>query len=103
MKYQINEEGFLKNLSQWDQCFAQETAKKEGIELTRDHWEVIYFVREFYQKYDSSPAIRALIKALKVHKNEKKWNSIYLQLLFPESPAVQVAKIAGIPKPVRCI
>ncbi len=103
MKYDTNEDGFLLDLSQWDKNFAEKTAELENIKLTADHWEVIYFVRGFYKEYEASPAIRALIKALKVTKNDEKWNSLFLQSLFPESPAVQAAKIAGIPKPVKCI
>jgi tRNA 2-thiouridine synthesizing protein E len=103
MEYDTNKDGFLLDLSQWDKSFAEQSAKSECIDLTEDHWEVIYFVRDFYKEYETSPAIRALIKALKHSKNDDKWNSLFLQSLFPESPAVQAAKIAGIPKPVKCI
>jgi len=98
-----NTEGFLLNLTEWNELFAEKAAGLENIILTPEHWEVIYFIREFYHEYKTSPAIRALIKALKVSKSDEKWNSLQLQILFPESPAVQAAKIAGLPKPVKCI
>ena len=34
---------------------------------------------------------------------EEKGNSRYLQRLFPGGPAKQISKIAGLPKPVKCI
>lgn len=103
MDQKTNTEGFLLNLTEWNELFSEKAAGLENIILTPEHWEVIYFIREFYHEYKTSPAIRALIKALKVSKSDEKWNSLQLQILFPESPAVQAAKIAGLPKPVKCI
>jgi tRNA 2-thiouridine synthesizing protein E len=34
---------------------------------------------------------------------EDKGNSLYLYTLFPKGPAKQATKIAGLPKPARCI
>lgn len=103
MNYPTDKNGFLIDLSLWDKNFAEITAKNENIELAEAHWEVIFFLREFYQEYHTAPAIRALVKALKLRFGDTKGTSIYLQSLFPESPALQAAKIAGLPKPARCI
>lgn len=103
ISYPVDQNGFLLDMTLWDQKFAQITAQNEGIQLTEAHWEVIYFLRDFYTQYQTSPAIRALVKALKLKFGDKKGSSLYLQVLFPESPALQAAKIAGLPKPARCI
>ncbi|MCF6808050.1 TusE/DsrC/DsvC family sulfur relay protein [Thiotrichales bacterium 19S9-12] len=103
MNHPTDDNGFLLDLKQWNIEFAQITAKNENITLTDEHWEIIHFLREFYQKYNTSPAIRALVKALQLRFGEAKGNSIYLHQLFPKSPAIQAAKIAGLPKPARCI
>ncbi|MCF6776922.1 TusE/DsrC/DsvC family sulfur relay protein [Thiotrichales bacterium 19X7-9] len=103
MNYPTDKDGFLLQLDLWDKSFAAQTAENEKIKLTEAHWEVIYFLRDFYQEYQTSPAIRALVKALKLKFGDKKGTSLYLQSLFPESPARQAAKIAGLPKPAKCI
>lgn len=98
-----DESGYLKNLEDWSASLAIVIADKEGITLSEAHWEIIYFVREFYQEYKTSPAIRMLVKALSQKFGAEKGNSRYLQRLFPEGPAKQATKIAGLPKPARCL
>ncbi len=78
-------------------------AEQEGITLTEPHWEVVRFVRAFYQEFNTSPAIRMLVKAMAQKYGEEKGNSRYLYRLFPKGPAKQATKIAGLPKPVKCI
>ena len=101
--YNIDEYGFLLDFASWDINFCNLAAAQENISLTQDHILVIEFLRQFYQQTNKSPAIRELVKALKEKYDEKIGNSLYLQTLFPVSPAVQAAKLAGLPKPKRCI
>jgi tRNA 2-thiouridine synthesizing protein E len=100
---ETDEQGYLQNSSQWHEQLAEEIALQEGITLTEAHWQVIHFVREFYLQYNTSPAIRMLVKAMKQKYGEDKGNSRYLYRLFPKGPASQATKIAGLPKPVNCI
>lgn len=102
-QYPTDEFGYLKNLDDWSEDLAIAIAYKEGIELSEAHWEIVLFVREFYQEYKTSPAIRMLVKALAQKFGEEKGNSRYLQRLFPEGPAKQATKIAGLPKPAKCL
>lgn len=99
----FDKEGFLTSLNLWDEHVANAIAKKEGIELTDAHFEVIYLLRDFYQKHEVAPANRPLVKLVKTQISEEKGNSIYLMTLFPESPAKIGAKIAGLPKPPNCL
>jgi len=96
-------EGYLKNSSDWNREIAEEIAREENIDLTEEHWELIGFVQHFYREYNTTPAIRLLVKAVKQEYGEEKGNSRYLQRLFPGGPAKQISKIAGLPKPVKCI
>jgi tRNA 2-thiouridine synthesizing protein E len=98
-----DKQGYLLDHTLWCEALATIIAAQENIELTSQHWEVIHFVRNFYLEYNTSPAIRMLVKAMAKALGEDKGNSIYLYKLFPKGPAKQATKIAGLPKPARCI
>ncbi|KAB2308285.1 TusE/DsrC/DsvC family sulfur relay protein [Betaproteobacteria bacterium SCN2] len=100
---ETDEEGFLVNLSDWNPDVALELAKGESIELTDQHWEVINFLREYYDEYQIAPAVRVLTKAIGKKLGPDKGNSKYLYDLFPYGPGKQACKIAGLPKPTGCI
>lgn len=96
-------QGYLLNSSDWSEELVPLLATEEGIELSEAHWEVVRFVREFYMEFNTSPAIRMLVKAMTQKYGEEKGNSRYLYRLFPKGPAKQATKLAGLPKPVKCI
>ncbi|AST79264.1 TPA: sulfurtransferase TusE [Citrobacter farmeri] len=96
-------DGYLKESAQWSEPMAVVIAENEGITLSPEHWEVVRFVRGFYLEFNTSPAIRMLVKAMANKFGEEKGNSRYLYRLFPKGPAKQATKIAGLPKPVKCI
>lgn len=100
---ELDAQGYLLDHNHWSKELAEIIAEQEQITLTQAHWEVIEFVRDFYLTYKTSPAIRALTKAMKQTFGEEKGNSRYLYRLFPKGPAKQATKIAGLPKPARCI
>lgn len=102
-KIETDTEGYLKESSQWSESLAVVIAENEGISLSPEHWEVVRFVRDFYLEFNTSPAIRMLVKAMANKFGEEKGNSRYLYRLFPKGPAKQATKIAGLPKPVKCI
>lgn len=98
----VDAQGYLKDHQQWSESLASLLAEREGIELSEEHWAVIRFVRQYYLEFNSSPAIRPLVKYLQQHWGPEKGNSIFLHKLFKE-PAKQATKIAGLPKPARCV
>ncbi|WP_448568827.1 TusE/DsrC/DsvC family sulfur relay protein [Thalassotalea ganghwensis] len=102
-KIETDEQGYLLDYKQWNEALAPIIAKQDGLTLTEAHWEVIRFVRQFYLEYNTSPAIRALTKAMKAEFGPEKASSRYLYKLFSEGPAKQATKYAGLPKPARCI
>lgn len=102
-KIETDHQGYLKVVSDWSPELALIIAKEEEIELTDAHWEVINFVRNFYLEFKTSPAIRVLVKAIGQSLGSDKGNSKYLYTLFPVGPAKQATKIAGLPKPAKCI
>jgi len=100
---EVDEEGYLTNINDWDKDVAEALAKSENIEMTENHWEVIDFLREYYNEYQIAPAVRVLTKAIGKKLGPDKGNSKYLYELFPYGPAKQACKIAGLPKPTGCI
>ena len=100
---ETDSEGYLKDTTQWSEAMAEVIAAQEGITLAVEHWEVVRFMREFCLEFNTSPAIRMLVKAMANKFGEEKGNSRYLYRLFPKGPAKQATKIAGLPKPVKCI
>ena len=96
-------QGYLLHLDDWNEDVAQQIAAIEGIPLSEAHWEVVLFVRAFYQEYKTSPAIRSLVKAMEQKYGPEKGSSRYLFRLFPKGPAKQATKIAGLPKPAKCL
>ena len=96
-------EGFLRDLQDWTPAVAEQIAAGENIPLTPAHWEILALLRAYYQRFDSSPAMRPLVKWVAQQLGPDKGKSIYLLSLFPGSPAKLGSKIAGLPKPDNCL
>jgi TusE/DsrC/DsvC family sulfur relay protein len=101
--FEVDEEGYLVNLSDWNEDLAGEIAKAEKIDMTPNHWEVVNFLREYYNEYQIAPAVRVLTKAIGKKLGPEKGSNSYLYELFPYGPAKQACKIAGLPKPTGCV
>lgn len=100
---ELTEEGYLVDASQWSPAVAHALAHNDACSLKDEHWLILHYLRDFYQDYAHSPAMRILIKSLKEVLGEEKANSQYLYTLFPYGPAKQATKYAGLPKPKHCI
>jgi tRNA 2-thiouridine synthesizing protein E len=100
---ETDEEGYIQDISLWTRDLGELIAKDENIDMTGDHWQVVTFLRDYYEEYQIAPAVRVLTKAIKKSLGPDKGNSKYLYELFPYGPAKQACKIAGLPKPTGCI
>jgi len=103
MSPDLDQDGFLCQLQDWNPSVAEQLARHESITLQDAHWEVIDLVRKFYQLYEHSPEMRPLVKFTRQELGESKGNSLYLLSLFPNSPAKLACKIAGLPRPANCL
>ena len=101
--FEVDEEGYLVTLADWNKDIAVEMSKLDEVELSEDHWEVISFLREYYEEYQIAPAVRVLTKAVAKKMGKEKGNSKYLYQLFPYGPGKQACKFAGLPKPTGCV
>ena len=100
---ETDEEGYLTNRSDWTEELAKEMARLDSCELSENHWEVLSFLRSYYDEYQIAPAVRVLTKAIGKKLGADKGNSKYLYELFPYGPAKQACKYAGLPKPTGCV
>lgn len=100
---ETDNEGYLLDYTQWCEELVPLLAESENIELTDAHWEVILFVRNFYLEFKTSPAVRMLVKAMEKAHGPEKGSSKYLFKLFKKGPAKQATKLAGLPKPAKCL
>lgn len=100
---ETDEEGYLENLTDWEPAVASAMADIDGCALTDAHWEIISFVRDYYDEYQIAPAVRILTKAIVRKLGEEKGNRQYLNTLYPQGPAKQACRYAGLPKPTGCV
>jgi len=99
----LDEQGYLEDWTTWSEEVADAFARRDGIELGDDHRVVIDLLREFYRDYEISPPMRGLLKMLRQRLNDDAMDSRRLYRLFPEGPAKQACRYAGLPRPVSCI
>ena len=99
----IEESNYLSDLAPWSNTLAKELAISERLEIDKDHIEILITARSFYSQYGFSPSMRPLCKIVTEHLGVAKGRSMYLNQLFPGSPARIIAKLAGLPKPKNCI
>ena len=102
-KFSTDEEGYLVNMSDWSPALAEAMARAEDTILTSEHWEILHFLREYYNEYKIAPAVRVLTKAVGKRLGAEKGNSKYLYKLFHYGPGKQACKYAGLPKPTGCV
>ena len=97
VKIEVDEDGFIVDPNQWNEQVAAALASTEGIdELTEEHWKVMNYLRDYYQKFGVAPMIRKLCK-------ETGFPLKKIYDLFPSGPAKGACKLAGLPKPTGCV
>ena len=95
---QLDPNGNLFDLPPWSPLHAQHRAKTEGIELSDEHWEVIYYLRERYRIHGGARTARSVLKELE-EKFCPDGNNRHLYELFPGGPVSQASRMAGLPPP----
>lgn len=97
------DEGFLVDITDWSEAVAIEIARLNELEITALHWDIIFFIRDYYQDFKHLPNARVFTKAIKKKFGADVGNSRYLHKLFPKGPLKYACKIAGLPKPPSCL
>lgn len=96
-------DGFLRDAAQWSEAVAETLAAADNTLLTPAHWEIIRFIRAYYQRFQHLPNMRMFVGAVRRELGAEKGNSAYLHQLFPQGPLKYACKWAGLPKPPTCL
>jgi tRNA 2-thiouridine synthesizing protein E len=90
----LDADGYLKDPSTWTEKIACALADREGISdecpLSQERMDILKFVRDYYDRFEAFPIIRAVCKNVGQEKTCQ-----YQQ--FPDP--ITAWKIAGLPKP----
>jgi len=89
--YQLDTDDFLMDFSQWDEDFARELAVRTKIKggLTKEHWDVISFIRRVFNEEGRCPLIYETCRINKLSLRD-------FEELFPTGYLRGACKLAGI-------
>ena len=100
---ELDHEGYLLEPADWNEDVAHVIAAKENIEMTDDVWEVIKFVRDYYEERQSVPEHRILLQELRKRHGKEKATRKYVYNMFPYGYGQQACKIAGMRVPLKLL
>jgi tRNA 2-thiouridine synthesizing protein E len=100
---EMDNEGYLVNLSDWNEDVARSLAEKDSLTLAENHWKIIHYMRDFFNENGTAPNLRMLQKNLKEEFGAEWGDKKFLFELFPFGPAKQAGRYAGTPKPTGCV
>lgn len=92
-------EGYLVDRSCWSEDFVRAQAGREALVLTPEHWEVIRFLRDYYERHGVQAQVRVMIRHFRDEWGPQRGNNHYLHDLFPVGgPQKQGNRLAGLLK-----
>ncbi|RYF14952.1 MAG: TusE/DsrC/DsvC family sulfur relay protein [Comamonadaceae bacterium] len=90
-------EGYLRDLRDWSEDFARALALQEGLVLTPEHWEVIRFLRAYYQEHGVQAQVRVMVRHFTQRWGAQGGSNHALHELFPiGGPQKQGNRLAGL-------
>ncbi|KAB2308457.1 TusE/DsrC/DsvC family sulfur relay protein [Betaproteobacteria bacterium SCN2] len=94
---ELDAEGYLVEPMDWNDDVARALARAENIELGDDHWDVIRFMRAYYEEHQVAADARFVIKHLANRVGAEAQKLLFV--LFPYGYVKQACKIAGMRRP----
>jgi tRNA 2-thiouridine synthesizing protein E len=94
--FEVNDEGFMTDPSEWTEPLAKSLAAQIGIDLTDEHWRAIRFLRDDFAEQGETATLRRISVVGGIPTKT-------LFRLFPQKPAKKLAYVAGLPKPHGCV
>jgi tRNA 2-thiouridine synthesizing protein E len=98
----FDENGHLVNAGDWSEELGRHLAETDGMFLNDQHWAMIRFIRAYYQRFDSVPMPKVLIKGLNKEAGDERYVMKNLYSLFPDHPMRRACRYAGVPQPAGC-
>ncbi|MEX0638173.1 MAG: TusE/DsrC/DsvC family sulfur relay protein [Burkholderiales bacterium] len=96
-------QGFLLELGDWSEEFASALARHDGIELFVDHWELIWYFRDYYEETLTVPTMRRMVLDLGKREGarfrDRKAYEKHIYSLFHTDPVRSICRLAGLPMP----
>ncbi len=93
-------DGYLVDPDDWDETIARKLAAEWDLALTDEHFDVIRFMRGWFEEHQIIPDVRDVAKYLMQKKGmSKKDAQRYLFRLFPHGYMQQGCQIAGMRRP----
>ncbi len=93
----LDAEGYLVEPLDWSEEVGRELASRERIVLTDEHWDVIRYMRRFYEEHQVAPDARFVIRHLIERQGPGARNRLFE--LFPYGYPGQACRIAGMKRP----
>ena len=93
----LDEEGYLVEPGEWNEAVAEQLARAEDVRLSEAHWDVIRFMREYYEEHQVAPDARHVIKHLSDRLGADARNALFK--MFAYGYVKQACKIAGMKRP----
>lgn len=93
----IDVEGYLANLDDWSESFARKRAEMENLQLSDLHWQVIRYLRAYFDEHRVQAQVRAMIRHFAEVWGPERGNNHFLHELFPiGGPQKQGNRLAGL-------
>jgi len=97
LMHECDAEGYLVEPGDWNEEVARALAQDENIQMNDDHWDVLRFMRDFYEEHQVAADTRFVIKHLAERMGRDAQKNLFL--LFPYGYVKQACKIAGMRRP----
>jgi TusE/DsrC/DsvC family sulfur relay protein len=93
-------EGYIVDPEMWNRDIARDLAAEEHLKLTEDYWQILDFMRAYWQEHRVAPDVRHVVDYLVDERGyDKKAAKKHLFDLFPYGYVKQACKVAGMQRP----
>jgi len=97
IEIETDQEGYIQDLDAWSEAFAIASARQENIELTQEHWDVIYYIRNYHDEHSIQATVRDMLIHFKKAWGKERGNNRHLHDIFPNGgPQKQGNRFAGV-------